>query len=238
MLWTRLSIQLQKHRTQHSAMMIYISGLVGFLLVLTAEARIGSSSELDFCSETEQCLLFDSICKTDGYEVRDYGNVTWVWTEEKSYFMDFAIYPLFRRLFNYIRDFGIEMTAPVIINIAEDKSSFSIFGMKKNTYTMSFLMPAEHQANPPRPNDRKVKIGHMDAMKVYVRSYKGLMSSFLYKGEADALSSDLDSAGANYEKDHNYAVGYNSPKKMFDSYNEVWYVVNGEPVCSSSEEMG
>lgn len=29
-----------------------------------------------------------------------------------------------------------------------------------------------------------------------------------------------------------------SPKKMFDSYNEVWYVVNGEPVCSSSEEMG
>lgn len=54
-----------------------------------------------------------------------------------------------------------------------------------------------------------MKIGHMDAMKVYVRSYKGLMSSFLYKSEAYALSSDLDSAGANYEKDHNYAVGYN-----------------------------
>ncbi|KAK5856135.1 hypothetical protein PBY51_007753 [Eleginops maclovinus] len=224
-------------------MMICLSGLVGFLLMLTAEARVGNSSELHFCSETDQCLLFDLICKTEEYEVRHYGSVKAVSAEHSSYFMEIATFKLFRKLFDYIsgdNEYGvkIEMTAPVIIKISEGKSSFPIFNMKKYTYTMSFLLPTEHQENPPTPNDGKVFIGDMPAMTMYVRSFKGLMTSFFYTKVADSLSSDLDSEGAKYEKDHHYAVGYNSPKKMFDSYNEVWYVVQGDPVCSSSEEMG
>ncbi|GLD70103.1 nuclear receptor subfamily 5 group A member 2-like protein [Lates japonicus] len=90
------------HRNQNSDTMIYLSGLVGFLLVLTTEARVGNSSELKFCSETEQCLLFNLICKTEEYEVRHYDSVKWVSTNETSFFMEFAAMKAFRRLYEYI----------------------------------------------------------------------------------------------------------------------------------------
>lgn len=86
------------------------------------------SSTLNFCFETEECLLFDLICDTDKYEVREnfftrqmpekklapmyffdvsqvrhYESVKWVTTEEEAYFMDFAVMTAFRRLFNYIK---------------------------------------------------------------------------------------------------------------------------------------
>ncbi|TNN43794.1 Heme-binding protein 2 [Liparis tanakae] len=131
--------------------MIYLSGFVGFLLVLTAEARVGNSSELNFCTETEECLLFDLICRTDDYEV-------------------------------------------FINNIAD--------------------------------------------MQVYVRSYGGWMMSWTDKNQAETLSSALKSAGAEFDRSFHYGVGYNSPMMVFNRHNEVWYVVQDDPVCgSSSEEM-
>uniref|UniRef100_A0A4W6EWA4 Heme-binding protein soul5 n=1 Tax=Lates calcarifer TaxID=8187 RepID=A0A4W6EWA4_LATCA len=138
------------HRNQNSDIMICLSGLVGFLLVLTTEARVGNSSELKFCSETEQCLLFDLICKTEEYEVRHYDSVKWVSTNETSFFMEFAAMKAFRRLYEYItgaNDQGkkIEMTAPVLVKMP-DKNFWQM-----GVYTMSFLLPAEYQINPPKP---------------------------------------------------------------------------------------
>lgn len=43
------------------------------------------------------------------------------------------------------------MTSPVLVKMP-DKKSFWRMG----TYTMSFLLPAEHQANPPKPTDGEV----------------------------------------------------------------------------------
>ncbi|XP_056263350.1 heme-binding protein 2 [Pseudoliparis swirei] len=213
--------------------MIYLSGFVGFLLVLTAEARVGNSSELNFCSETEECLLFDLICQTDDYEVRHYDSVNWVSTQESSWSMDYASISAFRRLFAYINGNNIEMTAPVILKIS-DKTSFWQTGI----YTMSFLLPAAHQKNPIPPTDKKVYIKNMTDMQVYVRSYGGWMMSWSDKSQAKILSSDLDSAGAEYDRSFHYGVGYNSPIMVFDRHNEVWYVVQDDPVCGSSEEMG
>lgn len=85
-----------------------------------------SSSELDFSTDTEQNLLFDVICKTDKYEVRDtlasrqmqetlpsshvfaspqvrsYESEKWVSTEDSSFSMEIASIRSFRRLFKYI----------------------------------------------------------------------------------------------------------------------------------------
>lgn len=85
-----------------------------------------NSSELDFKVDTEQTLLFDVICKTDKYEVREtfawgqmqetlqgscvfappqvrsYDSEKWVSTEENSFSMELASITAFRRLFNYI----------------------------------------------------------------------------------------------------------------------------------------
>ncbi|XP_022608341.1 heme-binding protein 2-like [Seriola dumerili] len=224
------------HETQLSVTMIYLSGLVGFLLVLTAEARVGNSSQLQFCSETEQCLLFDLICKTDEYEARHYDSVKWVSTDETSFFMEFAAMKAFRRLYEYIsgtNDKGkkIEMTAPVIVRMPDKRF------WQMGVYTMSFLLPADCQKNPPKPTDSKVYIQTMPDMKVYSRSYGGWMTSTSDSNTASALSTALDLVDENYKKGFHYAVGYNSPMTIFNRHNEVWFVAEDDPACSSSEEL-
>ncbi|KAM9345650.1 heme-binding protein 2 [Symphorus nematophorus] len=219
--------------------MIYLSGLVGFLLVLTAEARVGNSSQLQFCSETKQCLLFDLVCQTDQYQVRRYDTVKWVSTKESSYFMEFAAMRAFRRLYNYITGTNadgkkIEMTAPVIVKMPEVVKNF----WETNEYTMSFLLPSEYQKNPPKPTDEAVYIEEMKRMNVYVWSYGGWMTTMNDKKQAKSLAYALDFVDAKYKKDFHYAVGYNSPMTMFNRHNEVWYIAQGDPECSSSEEMG
>lgn len=217
--------------------MIYLSGLVGFLLVLTAEARVGNSSQLSYCSETEECLLFDPVCKTDQYEIRHYSSVKWVSTNETSYFMEIAGMRAFKRLFKYITGANengskIKMTTPVIVKMEDHNKRF----WETAVYTMSFLLPSEHQKNPPKPTDDKVYISEMPDMKVYVQSYGGWMTGLADKTQANNLRSALISAGLKY-KDFHYAVGYNSPMTLFNRHNEVWFVVEGEAECSSSEEM-
>ncbi|XP_031723842.1 heme-binding protein 2 [Anarrhichthys ocellatus] len=212
--------------------MICLSVLVGFLLVLTAEARVGNSSQLAFCTETEQCLLFDLICKTDDYEVRHYDSVNWVSTDETSWFMDIATVTAFRRLFAYIAGNNIKMTAPVLVKCTPATSFW-----QTGTYTMSFLLPVEHQKNPPKPTDVKVYINKMPDMKVYVRSYGGWMMSLTEKKQVENLRNDLDKVGAEYKESFHYSAGYNSPMKLFNRHNEVWYIVEDEPMCTSSEEL-
>ncbi|XP_036946141.1 heme-binding protein 2 [Acanthopagrus latus] len=221
---------------QTAAMMMYLSGFVGFLLVLTAEARVGNSSELAFCTETEQCLVFDPVCKTPQYEVRHYGSAKWVTTEETHYIMEFASMKAFRRLFKYITGDNadgkkVEMTSPVLMKMPDDKRFW-----QTGVYKMGFLLPAEHQKNPPNPTDEAVSIVTLPAMKVYVKTYGGWMTSFSDKNNANSLSSALDLVGAKYKKDFHYAAGYNSPMTWFNRHNEVWYVVEDEPECSTSSE--
>ncbi|XP_045897238.1 heme-binding protein 2 [Micropterus dolomieu] len=215
--------------------MIYLSGLVGFLLVFTAEARVGNSSQLQFCSETEQCLLFDLICKTDQYEVRHYDSVKWVATDETSFFQEIAQVRAFRRLYDYITGANvngtkIQMTTPVVVKIMDKKF------WEMGVYTLYFLLPAEHQKDPPKPTNDKVYFRDTPDVNMYVLSYGGWMTSLSDKNKAYSLSSALDSAGAEYKKGFHYAVGYNSPMTLFNRHNEVWFVAEDDPVCSSSSE--
>ncbi|KAI3359173.1 hypothetical protein L3Q82_002708 [Scortum barcoo] len=187
----------------------YKAGLVGFLLVLTAEARVGNSSELRFCFETPQCLLFDRICTADDYEVRRYTSVKWVSTEETSFIMELAAMRAFRRLYDYITGANkngqkIEMTAPVIVKMPAGKRFWEM-----GVYRMSFLLPAEHQKKPPKPTDEKVFIDEMPEMKVYVKSYGGWLSTTSDRNNAKELSDTLDLFNAEYRKDFYYGAGYN-----------------------------
>ncbi|KAL0993586.1 hypothetical protein UPYG_G00110110 [Umbra pygmaea] len=214
--------------------MVYLAGFVVLLLFLTAEARVGNSSESTFCTETKECLLYDLVCKGDNYEVRHYSSAKWVTTDEESYFMDKAIYTAFMRLFKYINgsnnaDVNIDMTAPVIIKVNEMKNMW-----QQSVYTLSFLLPSEHQLNPPQPTDEKVYFTDMPDMNVYVRSYGGYILCLTAKFNSMALQKQLDKVQATYNKDYSYSVGYNSPMKILNRHNEVWYVVEGEPVCPAS----
>ncbi|XP_041722674.1 heme-binding protein 2-like isoform X1 [Coregonus clupeaformis] len=136
---------------------VYLAGLVGLLLILTAEARVGNSSESSFCTETKECLLYDLVCKNDDYEVRHYDSVKWVSTDEEAYLMDKAIVTSFMRLFKYITGsneagVNIDMTVPVIVKIEETKRM-----SQSSVYTLSFVLPSAHQMTPPQPTDDKIR---------------------------------------------------------------------------------
>ncbi|XP_047213067.1 heme-binding protein 2-like [Girardinichthys multiradiatus] len=214
--------------------MICLSGFIGLLLVLTAEARVGNSSLLEFCRETEQCLLFDLICKTPKYEVRHYDSVKWVSTDYTTFSMELMMVPSFWRLYGYItgeneKGQKINMTAPVLMKIPEK----SIF--KRDVYTMSFLLPEEYQMNPPKPTNNAVYIQEMPAMNVYVLSHGEMMHTFSDNKYSKELSTALDTARAQYRKGFHYTAGYDSPKPKKNRHSEVWYVVEGDPVCFGSE---
>uniref|UniRef100_A0A8C4Z9Q9 Heme-binding protein 1 n=1 Tax=Gadus morhua TaxID=8049 RepID=A0A8C4Z9Q9_GADMO len=211
-----------------------IAAVIGFLLVLTTEASVGDSSLSEFCSETKECLLYTPVCQTEEYEVRNLSSTKWVTTEETSRIMEMATYTAFRRLFKYItganeNGANIEMTSPVIIKSKTNKGWF-----ESCTYTMSFLLPSEHQLNPPKPTDSQVSITEMPGMNVYVKSYGGWMMSYRARDKESELMDSLESVGAMYKKDFSYAVGYDSPMKMFNRHNEVWFVAEGTPVCPAT----
>nr|XP_043906155.1 heme-binding protein 2-like [Solea senegalensis] len=213
--------------------MFCVSGLVVFMLVLTAEARVGSSSELEFCTDTEECLLYkQQICKKGEYEVRHYESAKWASTNRTTTF-EIAAFFCFHDLFKYIRgenDGGhdIEMTSPVVMTIPEVPQTNLGIAM----YEMSFLLPSEYQMNPPKPSkDSRVYITETPNRKVYVKNYNESFWKETDKGQADSLSNKLDSIGANFKRQAHHAAVYNHPFKMGKKHNEVWFVAEGEPVC-------
>uniref|UniRef100_A0A8C5BTK5 Heme-binding protein soul5 n=1 Tax=Gadus morhua TaxID=8049 RepID=A0A8C5BTK5_GADMO len=129
--------------------------------------------------------------------------------------MEMATYTAFRRLFKYITGANenglsnIEMTSPVIIKSKTNKGWF-----ESCTYTMSFLLPSEHQLNPPKPTDSQVDLAFCPTQ--------------LGVDKESELMDSLESVGAMYKKDFSYAVGYDSPMKMFNRHNEVWFVAEEE----------
>merc|ERR1739838_646466 len=221
------TISEQTYSTTVFVTMILIPGLVGLLLVLTADARLGYSSQLStVCTETKECLLYDRICENENYEVRYYSSLKWVSTDASGLLMGVPTIEAFMRLFRYIRGTNeqsatIDMTSPVILKMNSNS----------NSYTMSFLLPSEHQANPPRPTDEQVYFTDMPDMKVYVIKYGLWITAASHELESYYLRGYLDKAGATYNRQFNYAVGYDSPMKMVDRHNEVWYVVEGAHVC-------
>uniref|UniRef100_A0A8C7D6M9 Uncharacterized protein n=1 Tax=Oncorhynchus kisutch TaxID=8019 RepID=A0A8C7D6M9_ONCKI len=208
---------------------VYLAGSVGLLLILTADARVGNSSESSFCTETKECLLCDLVCKNDDYEgsrfestnewhiVRHYDSVKWVSTDKEAHLMDKAIVTTFIRLFKYITrsnkaGINIDMTVPVIV---EETKRIS----RSFVYTLSFVMPSAHHMTPPQPTDDKVYFTDMSDMKVYVRSYGGWMmaasikTSFppifcLKSFNSMLLKRQLDKVQATYNKDYNSPAGY------------------------------
>ncbi|XP_066531326.1 heme-binding protein 2 [Hoplias malabaricus] len=216
--------------------MIVFAGTITLLLTVTVEARVGNSSEpTSFCTETEECLLYDLVCKGDEYEVRHYEASKWVTTDTESYFMEVAVFKSFRKLFKYItgeneQGAKIAMTAPVITKIKEDADM-----LEPAVYSLSFLLPSAYQKTAPKPTDSSVYFTDMPDMNVYVKSYGGWTIAITSTYYSHLLKKSLDNVQASYNKDHHYNVGYNSPMKVKDRHNEVWYIVEGNPVCPTSE---
>ncbi|XP_026159375.1 uncharacterized protein soul5l [Mastacembelus armatus] len=216
--------------------MAFISLLGILVLVVSAEGSVGPSTNTSFCTESKECLEYELVCKTDEYEVRHYSPTRWVSTDAEAYFMGVGAAMAFRRLFQYItgtNEGGVqmEMTAPVLVKIPEETKMW-----EPAIYTLSFPLPAAYQDKPPTPTNDKLYFTEMPEMDVYVRSYGGWMLSVTSRFHAHMLTKELERCRGSYNHSYHYGVGYDSPLKLLNRHNEVWYVAVGEPVCTDPQE--
>lgn len=58
---------------------------------------------------------------------------------------------------------------------------------------------------------------------IFPRSFGGFASPEKYAEEADALARTLRNRGQPFHEDFFYTAGYDSPFKLFNRHNEVWY---------------
>ncbi|XP_067298639.1 heme-binding protein 2 isoform X2 [Pseudorasbora parva] len=174
-----------------------------------AVSSIGpSNSSSSFCSESEECLQFELICRTDEYEVRRYSPSRWVSTDAEAYFLGVGAAMAFRRLYHYISGANkegvkFEMTSPVLVVVPEEGKMW-----EPAIYTLSFLLPSAYQEHPPTPTNDKLYFTDMPDMEVYVRSYGGWMLSITSRLHTHLLSRALTRAHALYNHTHHYTVGY------------------------------
>ncbi|KAF1394713.1 hypothetical protein PFLUV_G00004010 [Perca fluviatilis] len=222
--------------THGAGTMAFISALAFLALVVSAEGSVGPSTNGSFCTESKECLEYQLVCKTDEYEVRHYSPTRWVTTDAEAYFMGVGAAMAFRRLFQYItgaNEEGIqmEMTAPVLVKIPEETKMW-----EPAIYSLNFPLPAAYQEKPPAPTNEKLYFTEMPEMDVYVRSYGGWMLSVTSRLHAHLLTKELGRVRASYNHSYHYGVGYDSPLKLLNRHNEVWYVAEGEPVCTDPQE--
>ncbi|XP_074008551.1 heme-binding protein 2 [Numenius arquata] len=152
------------------------------------------------------------------YELRQYETAKWVSTVIRGETQKEAMRQGFWKLFHYIqgkneKEMKIDMTVPVTCLVKSGGTDFKI----------SFFVPFEHQDSPPQPTDSDVFVEERKAAAIFVRSFGGFASPEKYAEEAEALARILRNRGQPFHEDFFYTAGYDSPFKLFNRHNEVWY---------------
>ncbi|KAI4902326.1 hypothetical protein NFI96_020008 [Prochilodus magdalenae] len=166
--------------------------------------------------------------KGQDYEVRTYQQTNWVSTTVTGTEQDSALGTGFNRLFQYIRGNNekkvkVEMTAPVtcLINPGEGPTC-------ESSFTVSFYVPEEHQAAPPKPTDPEIFVEDRKELTVFVRTFGGFANTQNTREELLKLSESLTRDGMAFKEAPYYRVGYDSPFKLVNRRNEVWLIKKEE----------
>lgn len=109
------------------------------------------------------------------------------------------------------------MTAPVITRIVPGAGPNC-----ESTFTVSFYIPPAHQAEPPVPSSKDVFVEDFPEMTLYASSRGGFMNDEQWLSQARELSEKLQDKQIN--KNFYFTAGYDSPYKLFNRTNEVWFV--------------
>lgn len=211
---------------------------LSFLLTLLSSAsfgpwhdeakRSGVAIYPPACTRIE-CPVFDVLQLGNGYEIRRYNSSVWMST---SSIQDISLVDAtrtgFLRLFDYIQgknsyEEKIEMTAPVITEVSPSDGPFC-----ESSFTVSFYVPKENQANPPPAKGLHVQ--RWKPTYVAVRQFNGFVTDSNVGEEAAALQASLADTiwAAAIEKSRPdsttvYTVAqYNSPFEFDNRVNEIW----------------
>lgn len=109
------------------------------------------------------------------------------------------------------------MTAPVATRIVPGAGPNC-----ESTFTVSFYIPPKHQSDPPAPTSNDVFIEDFPEMTLYASSQGGFMKEEHWLNEARDLSQKLHDKSIH--KEFYFTAGYDSPFKLFNRNNEVWFV--------------
>ena len=143
-----------------------------------------------------------------------------------GYEYDEAVRMGFMRLFKYIEGENekkekIPMTAPVAVIIQPGQGPFC-----KNNFTVNFFVPFEDQTDPAAPTNKEVFISTQPKFCAYVISYGGYSNINDIQKYSEELDEALvkDGLGDTYRKDIFFYAGYDSPFRVFDRHNELWFI--------------
>lgn len=165
------------------------------------------------------------VVERGGFEERFYPARKWACTTMKGTDQSELVSPMFRKLFNYISgknepNIRIDMTSPVTTYVEPGAGPNS-----ESTFTMGFLVPEEHQSNPPPPGDKTIFIEERPELVVLTRRFSGYTTNEVIGKEVKELSEEIknqNEPGVNF--DQYYIVGYDPPFKLFGRRNEIWFV--------------
>ncbi|XP_036406344.1 heme-binding protein 2 [Megalops cyprinoides] len=162
--------------------------------------------------------------KAEDYEVRTYEATNWVSTKVTGLQFDPALSAGFLRLFRYIQGSNeekekVEMTAPVTCLVDPGAGPAC-----ESTFTVSFFIPEQHQAAPPKPTDPDVFIENRKEFTAFVRTYGGFSNEQKSREELLKLTESLQRDGLQFEEKRYYFAGYDSPFKLTNRRNEVWLI--------------
>lgn len=191
------------------------------ILGKSSSAMYSSQKKPAFCNGLD-CPNFNVINTTSNYEERVYEESHWVTTEMMNIDYDQATRPMFMRLFDYIsgnnvKKEKIDMTAPVINRIIPGQGPAC-----KNHFTMSFYMSSSVKS-PPQPSDKNVYLSSLPQQKVFVAQYGGFSSKSEMLKQAHDLATALQRDGKRFNELFFYTAGYDSPFKILNRHNEIWY---------------
>jgi len=148
------------------------------------------------------------------------------WTETYVDGVDFnkAMGEGFNRLFQYISGANeakakIAMTAPVLNYITPGAGPFC-----EDHFNISFFVPFDFQGKAPAPTSPDVYSVTHEPMKVYVTSFGGYADVDKLRSAAATLAGNLATYNVDFDQEHFYYAGYDSPFRVLDRHNEVWYV--------------
>ena len=109
------------------------------------------------------------------------------------------------------------MTAPVITKIIPGEGPNC-----ENTFIVSFFIPPDYQSDPPKPTNPDVFIEEFPDMTVYTKSFGGFAKDNNFIEEAKLLTDKTKTKSIH--EDFYYTAGYDSPMKLINRTNEVWFV--------------
>eukprot|EP00667_Euglena_gracilis_P023655 EG_transcript_26804 len=200
---------------------------LGIFLTALALLHAGHASweQPWFCHDID-CPRFTNASAA-GIEIRAYTESRWVKTNltgatDDAY--EAAVEAGFRRLFRYISGENaakakIPMTAPVLVTVHPGAGPNC-----NTTFTVAFFVPFAFQAQTPEPSSPAVFLEANPAGKVAVLSYGGRASGWeTPRAKLLTLAAALQKQGIAFDDSKYATAGYDSPFRLLNRHNEVWY---------------